>query len=237
MAVSIQDYNGEIVSFFITKELQLTTLISNLTYGDNIVYLTNGTNCLAGDAIDIYDNQKYFQGLITSVSGNNITFTPSVDYNYSTTDTNIKCGEWNLNADGSVIPQEFYIIPPSNKAWDIESFGMQFIDTADWDINTFGSQPALSNGFVVSVGDGSRKELFLIYNNGGFTLRGGVVQGFEKAPSGSYGFSVDMNFEDRYGSILKLDGTQDDKLTAIVADDLSAQDQIAFVVRGHYKDE
>lgn len=235
--VSIQDYNGETISLFISRMLQLTNLTSNLSIGNKTAYVYNSTNCLVGDAIDIYDNDRYFQGIITGVSGNAINFTPEIDRNYFKNDTVIKCGEWNMNANGAITPINYYLNPPMNKAWDIESIAMQFIDNADWDINTFGSRTALSNGFTVSIGDGQPKELFLIYNNGGFTLRGGEIQNFDKSPSGSYGFGVDMMFEPKYGAVLKIDGKNNEKIIATIRDDLTSQEQIAFVVRGHYKDE
>ena len=197
--------------------------------------VTDATDCLSGDAIDIYDNDYYFQGIITNVGADYINFTPELDYSFEAGSI-AKCGEWNLNSDGSTTPVEYTINPPLERSWDIESIGMQFQDNLDWDISTFGSRSALTNGFVVAVGDGDIKNLFLVYNNGGFLLRGGTIQDVAKAPAGLYGFSVDMEFETKYGSVLKLDGTLNESLRAINQDDLTSQTQIAFTVRGHYKD-
>jgi len=235
LEVSIQDYTGKAFSLFVTRELQTTNLSENYSVGTDTVTVTNSTNCLVGDAIDIYDNESYFQGIINEVNGDNITFTPELDVDYSQLDSFVRCGEWNLNLDGSSEIKEHSIGPPANKAWDIESIGMQFIDNEDWDISTFGSRTRLDNGFSVSVGDGSPQELFLIYNNGGFTLRGGVVQDFEKAPSGKYGFSVDMNFEEKYGAVLELEGEDSERIFINNRDDLTSIEEIAFVIRGHYK--
>lgn len=234
---SIQDYNGRIVSFYLTKELQKTTLSEDAFLDERAVNVTDSSGCLVGDAIDIYNHNYYFQGIITSITGNEITFTPQLDVNYNASSSFVKCGEWNMNVDGSVTMQEFYINPPMNASWDIESIGMQFKDDKDWDINTFGSRSSLSNGFLVLVEDGQNKDLFLIYNNGGFALRGGVLQNFEKAPSGLYGFNVDLEFATKYGSILALYGYDDDRLVAQINDDLTSQTEIAMTIRGHYKDE
>ena len=231
--VVVQDYNGEFISVFLTQELQLTTLSQDHYLGNTTILLTNATNCFVGDAIDIYNDYSYFQGIITVVNGNTLTITPPIDTDFLSSNTEVKCGEWNMNVDGSTTPVEFYVQPPFKRDWDIESIGMQFKDNADWDIETFRSLTALTNGFSVIIEDGRYKDLFLIYNNGGFLLRGGTIQNIEKAPSGTYGFIVDMEFETKYGAIPRLYGTNNEKMIAIIRDDLTDQEEIAFVVRGH----
>jgi len=233
--VSIQDYNGETVSLFITREEQLTNLTQDYNMRNESIVINDSTGCVVGDAIDLYDNVSYFQGIITDVVGNEIFFTPPLDKNFKQENTFVKCGEWNLNVDGSVNTQQFYINPPTKLSWDIESVAMQFQDNSDWDIDSFGSRTSLENGFTVNVEDGIEKQLFLIYNNGGFILRGGTIQNIEKAPSGVYGFSVDLVFSEKYGAVLELDGRTKDKLVARVRDDLTSQNEISFVVRGHIK--
>lgn len=237
LEVQIQDYNGKIVSFFLTQTLQESVLSSSLEIMDNTATIDNVTGCLVGDALDIWDGNNYFQGIITDKTDDVLTFTPSIDYAYDSTDSYIKCGEWNLNVNGATNPIDFSIKPPYNSKWDIESIGMLFQDNLDWDISTFGSRTALSNGFVVGVENGIITKLFLIYNNGGFMLRGGNVQNVEKAPAGVYSFNIDMEFESKYGAILKLDGTLNESLVATIQDDLTSQSEIAFTLRGHYKDE
>jgi hypothetical protein len=231
--VNIQDYNGKLVSLFLTQEAQITTPTSEILENTNNITVNNATGCLVGNAIDIYDNNNYFQGIIINIIGNNIIFTPKIDTNYGQ-DTEIKCGAWNMNVNGEVNEQEFYIKPPKNTEWDIESIGMQFIDNADWDISTFGSRSSLTNGFVLTS---ANRELFLIYNNGGFSLRGGVLTPFTKAPSGKYGFVVDLEFEKKYGSVLKLNGKYEEKIITKIRDDFSSQEEIAIVIRGHYKND
>ena len=160
--VSIQDYNAKIVSLFLTKELQLTNLSNSANINSNIINVSNSTNCLIGDAIDLYDDDYYFQGIIINVVGNDIVFTPDLDYSFNSSNTYVKCGEWNMNVDGSTTPQEYYINAPLKQAWDIESIGMQFQDNSDWDINSFGSRTALTNGLVMAIEDGYYQKMFLI---------------------------------------------------------------------------
>lgn len=235
--VSVQDYTGDSISFFMTNKLQETTLTSDLIASDSTAEVVDSTGCVVGDALDLYDDNYYFQSIIREVVGNTITFTPPSDYNFNSSNTVVVCGEWNLNVDGSVNPVNYTINPPLNRSWDIKSMGMQFTDNSDWDINTFGSRSSLTNGFVFSKGDGIKKELFLIYDNGGFALRGATITNFEKAPSGKYGFNVDLNLMYVYGAFIMLDGSDNQELIATVRDDLTNQDEIAITIRGHYRDE
>lgn len=235
--VSIQDYNGDIISFFLTYELHHTNLTTEAFKNNQTVFVNTTTNCLVGDAFDIWDNNTYFQGIITAVTANSISFTPQLDTDYTDIEnTDIKCGEWNMNVDGSTTSVEFHITPPHNKTWDIESVGFQCEDNSAWDISTFCSRTALTNGFTVNIHDGYDKELFLIYNNAGFDLRGFIVREYAKAPSGVYGFTANLAFAEIYGAIPYIDGNTEDYFGVKIADDLTTQDQIAMTLRGHYKD-
>ena len=235
--VNIQDYNGRLFSYFLTKELQLTTLTTDAFISDFNISVDNATGCLVGDAIDLWDDNNYFQGLITDVTGSTISFVGTIVHNFSTTNTVVKCGEWNLNVDGSVNKQTFSITPPTNSSWDLESCTMQFKDNSDWDINTFGSRTSLQNGFTAGIRNGELTRLFLIYNNGGFALRGFDINNIEKAPSGLYGFTANLDFETRNGAIPALHGLEGESFLVNVNDDLTSQTELAFVVRGHYKDD
>ena len=224
-------------SYFLTKELQLTNLTETVAIGDFNATVVDSTGCVAGDAIDIWDDTNYFQGIITDVVGNTISFVGSTVHSYEIENTTVKCGEWNMAIDGSVTKQTFSINPPNKVDWDIESCAIQFKDNSDWDINTFGSRTSLDNGFTAGIKDGETTRFFLIYNNGGFALRGFDITNIEKAPSGLYGFTANLDFEKRNGAIPVLVGSTGDEFTANVNDDLTSQTEVAFVVRGHEKDD
>jgi len=235
--VNIQDYNGKLFSYFLTQELQSTTLTEDTVFMGFNVTVDNTTNCVVGDALDLVDQNNNFQGIITSIDDNIISFVPSLVNNFELETTEVKCGEWNMAVDGSSIKQTFTFDVPSNVTLDLESIAVQFKDNSDWDINTFGSRTSLENGFTAGIQDGQYTRFFLIYNNGGFSLRGFNIEDIEKAPSGLYGFTANLEFEKSYGAIPALYGEDDDKFVANINDDLTSQTEIAFIVRGHYKDD
>lgn len=236
--VSLQDYTGRLVSFYATYPLKITNLTTNIYVEDTNITLYNTTGCALGQALDIYDKNNYYQGLIKAINGNTITITPEIDYNFTDLENTVaKCGITNLNVNGLTQKYEFYISPPTNKKWHIESIGMGFNDNLDWDMSTFGSRTALNNGFIVETENGELNELFLIYNNEGFLHRGFTLQNIEKAPAGVYGFSADLEVNTKYRTIIELDGSKNEKIIAEVQDDLTSQSSIRFIIRGHYVNE
>lgn len=233
--VNIQDYNGEIVLFYVAEEKQLTTLDSIAAKGSFNILVDDSSGCVIGDAVDLWDNTQYFQGIITDVTGNNISFISQLNTNFNIENTVVKCGNWKLNVDGSTTKKIFYLNPPSNVSWDIESLGITFTDNADHDFTTFGSRNALTNGFTGGIKNGEFKRFFLIVNNAGFKEHGFDYDEIDKAPSGSYGFYEELLFEKKFGAIPKLMGNMSEKIVFNVNDDLTSQEAIVLTVRGHYK--
>lgn len=54
-----------------------------------------------------------------------------------------------------------------------------------------------------------------------------------KAPSGSYGMTFEINFEEKYGAAIRLDGDVGEQLQAIVQDDLTGLTTMEASVTGH----
>lgn len=170
--VNVQDYFGELQSYFLIRIEHNTTLAVNAQENSNNITVSNSTGCTANQnyAINIYDNESFYQGLITNINGNVLTITPILDKSFSTTNTFIECGRWNMNIDGSTTQQIFEIKPPTNVNWHIESNVVQCQDNTDWDSNKFCGITALTNGLIAGIKDGYHKHLWLIYNNAGFVL-------------------------------------------------------------------
>ena len=233
--VNIQDYTGEAFSFFLTKTLSQPILTSDITQNDLVINVDSTTNCTVFKAVDIYDDNYYWQGLVKSVTANTITLTSMVDKNFSTTNTVVKCGEWDLStSDGSITPEVFYITPPTNSSWHIISTVFNCLDNTDMDSAKFCGGPALTNGISGSVTDGYSKDLFLIYNNNGFVLRGFNLNYITKAPAGVYGLNAKLLFRENYGAVIELNGDSGDTWRAINRDDLTDIEEIAITVNGHY---
>lgn len=111
------------------------------------------------------------------------------------------------------------------------------MDTTDFDSNTFGNIPALTNGFTAGIRNGEFTRIFLVINNKGFQEHGLDFSSINKAPAGYYGFYEEMLFEKKFGAIPKLDGNMSEKFVFNVNDDLTAQYEMAVGIRLHYKTE
>lgn len=232
--VSVQDYTGEIQDYFLTTHLHNTTLTIDAIEDENTIIVDSTTNCVLFDAVDIYNENSYFQGIIQSVTANSITFAPGLDRNYDLSDTVIKCGEWDMSTiDGATTPTMFYITPPNNVTWHIKSGVFNILDSKDMDDGLFGSRSSLENGLTVSVIDGYTKELCLIYNNAGWKLRKYTKEYEPKAPAGQFSLFAEIEYERKYGAVIELNGTTRDKYAVLIQDDMRSQDQMAYTIGGH----
>jgi hypothetical protein len=231
--VNIQDYTGDIQSFFLIEVLQVSNLTATINKGANTADLANSSNCVAFQAINIYSPNNMYQGIITDKVGSTISFTPSIDTEYNIADSYVYCGNWNMAVDGSTTPRIFSIHAPAGENYDLTSSVIGIIDDKDMDYSTFGSLPALSGGFVNRVVDGYTKNLFLIYNNLGFKLRGYESSYITKAPSGKYGITSKILYNEVYGAIPRIKGATKDTYQAVIQDDLTGLDELVQTVHGH----
>ena len=235
--VSIQDYTGELESYFLINVKGSGMLISDSMELSNNVTVNSTTGCVIDESIYIYNGISSFQALITDIAGNTITFTPIIDKDFIAGESYFDCGSTNIAVDGSVNPVIFSIKPPYNVSWDIEAISVNFIDNADMDASTFGSRTSLINGLLIRRSDGDYNNLFMIYNNNGLLLRGFDLLNIPKAPSGVYMFDFRLLFEKTYGSIIRLEGNLSDRLEIVVSDDLTSQTRIVSTISGHLIDE
>lgn len=231
--VSIQDYTGELESYFLINVKGNGTLTNDAMMFSNSINVSDTTGCVVGEAIYLYNNESSFQALISGITGNTISFTPILDRDFYSNNSYYECGSTNLGVDGSVNPVTYCIHPPTNISWDIETLTINFIDNADMDASLFGSRAALTNGLLIRKTNGDYNNLFMIYNNNGFILRGFDYLNIPKAPSGVYIADFSLKFDKSYGSIINLKGEDGDCIEIIVSDDLTSQTRIVASVAGH----
>lgn len=235
--VMIHHYTGESFSYFLTMVINSTTLTENAYVGNETVYVTSTSGCTVFDAINIHDDENYFQGIIQEVGIDHINFTSKLDRDFNISNTVVQCAEWDLSTtDGSIEEKIFSIEAPANKIWHISSTIINILDGSPMDSATFGGRTALTNGISGRIVDGYTKEMFLIYNNNGFNLRGFELNYIDKAPSGVYGLNAVLKFEESYGAMVRLDGKTNDQWQAVNRDDLTSQEQIAITVNGHIRE-
>jgi len=236
LSVQDKDKTFQTFSYFLTMPLSSTALIDDASVGDESITVNDVTNCTDFDAINIYDDEYYFQSLIYNVTGSTINLNSELDKNFSSTNTIVECAEWDLSTtDGSLIDNKiFSVSPPQNVTWHIISTNINIIDDKEMDDSKFGGIPMLDNGISGRVIDGYKKDLFLIYNNNGFFLRGFNKNYVAKAPAGLYSFNARLIFKEQYGSVVYLNGEDNDEWQAVNRDDLTSLEEVAITVQGHY---
>ena len=235
--VSIQDYTGEIQSYFLTYILKETTLTSNAMINGNQINVVDTTGCNMGNAVNIYDDRSFYQGLIISLTATSINLTPPLDKSFMQANSFVECGDTNMAYDGLTTPRVYSIHPPTNVSWDITSSVISILDNTIMDSAKFGGIPALSNGFLIRTVDGTTKNLLLAYNNNGFKLRGFEVDYIDRAPSGVYGLNAFIDVKRAYGAVFRIDGRLNDTMETLIQDDLTGLTRMVMTINGHTTDE
>jgi hypothetical protein len=232
--VYIQDDTSQLESFYLIDVLYEGTFTNNISIDDNEIGSTDTNFCDVGDAINIYDDYELFQALITSVNVTHYKFTPVIDKEFLANESYYECGPYNMNVSGSISdPVTYSIHPPEKTNWQIKTNIINLVDTSPMDSLTFGSRPALENGFLLRRKNGVYNNLFMIYNNNGFTNRGYDYLSIPKALSDYYEASFRMNFQDVMGVYIQLNGSLRDTFQVIVYDDLRSQEEVVSTIGGH----
>ena len=131
-------------------------------------------------------------------------------------------GATNMNVDGSVNPVEFFIQPPDGEIWRIAKWMLYVCDEKGFDVVTWGSGLTLTNGIELKVTiDGVTKNL-LDFN---IKTSGDVESLAFDCNLKTYGNDDDVlvanwNLTDT-GQFIRLDGSNNDRLSVIINDDLT----------------
>lgn len=230
--VNIQDQYSESVDLYFCSSYISPTLSSALTIGDKVFDVVDATGITAQQSINITENDRFFQSIITDVTGTTITMASPVDYAFTTGST-LCVGDWNLAKDGSTTSIKAYISPPPNAKFDIYSINVNITDQSVMDSAQFGGITALTNGVLFRTEDGTIKNLPVVTNNIGFQEIGFTLQYDSKAPSGFYGMAAKKNYSITNGICFLLDGSTGDELQIWIQDDLTGLDLLSVTANGH----
>ena len=235
--VIIQDQYSTSIDLYLCKQNGVTTLTEDVNIDDTSITVVSNTGAVVGDCINIREDTRYFQSIVSNINGNIISFASPLDYNF-TTNAEVCFGEWDLStANGTLVnPIEFSICPPPNAIYDIYEITVSFEDNAVMYESTFGGITQLTNGFIIRISDGYTKNLCLVSNNAGFREYGFDNIYEDKVPSGTYAFSAKKNYKKTNGVSLRIDGKTQDKIIVIVQDNLNALTKLAVTVHGHIVD-
>lgn len=230
--VAIQDQFSEIINLYMCNVKATTTLTTSYAKDVKIVVVTSATGAVIGDCINISENGRVFQSIVTGIATNTINIASPTDQAFTT--AAIVCfAEWDFaQSNGSVTPVIHKICPPKGAMWDITKMNFNITDGTAMDDGLFGGITALTNGLIFRVVDGYTKQMSIISNNAGFREYGFNCQYNDKAPAGLYGFSGSLNIKEN-GVVIRLNGDTNDELQIIVNDNLTTLTKFAVVCQGH----
>lgn len=237
--VWIQDQASEIIDLYM---IELDNAITpNVTATSNIDSHSIEVDSIVGIAVDgshainISENGRTFQSIVLSALGTTVTFNSPLDM-VVTTNAVVQIAKWNMNVNGSVTPMRFCVCPPVGVVWDITRIIGAIEDDAEMDSSTFGGITSLPKGVVLRITNGASKNIFIVYNNGGFAERSfDTKYDDRRSPLSVYGFSYRRTFagQDKNGVAIRLHGDTQDKLEIINQDNLTALSKLAHVCQGH----
>lgn len=228
-----QDTTSELVNLYMIRADTTLTLTASPALDATTISVSDASAVVDGEALNFYEGVRFSQCIVQSHTANSVTFTPPIDFAY-TTAAEVITGPWNMNVSGTpAAPAEFFVKPPPGASFDIYTLRFSMTDSVAMDSAKFGGITALANGVVVRFEDGFTKNLGVIVNNLGFREQGFVTQYDDKAPAGVYGFSGEANGPVTYGTAPRLSGDNPDMFMILVQDDLTGLDSINFTVGGH----
>lgn len=238
--VMLQDQTSEVIDLYaIDLENAITpTLTQGQDIGDKSITVDDATGILdtGVHAINISEDGRLFQAVVTDVTGLVVSFNAPLDIDI-TTSAVVKIAPWNMAVDGSSTPRYFAVSPPEGVTWDITRFIVGMTGTATMDDSKFGSLASLSNGVVLQIINGTTKNLMVVNDNGGFAERAYDATYPTKVPAGVYAFRVRKTYggQDKMGVVIRLNGDDGDELRWLIQDDLldATFTKFACTFQGH----
>lgn len=245
------------VEHFLYEELDDVVITGTPLRDDNVLTLEAGHNFVAPSGFDKdYLNIHYVdetiggfigirfsQHAVIAVSGNDITISPKLPYDIDV--TKIEKSK-RVNIDLAVLgslatPRKFITGPPDGSKWNIRRLMIDMILASQPDDAKFGDISAISNGLFFGFENAVFAEYnVVIFDNGGFRSTAYDVNYVARSvPAGSYGLSMRKTFagEEKYGSVIVLDGVTNDEFVGYVQDDLSTISRFRVKIMGNIKED
>ena len=231
--VIVQDNTSEAIDIYLCNNKGTTNPTVAVAIDDKTVTVADTTGAVVGDCIDLKEGKRFFQSIVTNITGSVVTFASPCDAEY-TTAAQVCFGEWDLaQANGSVTPVVYCMAPPPDAQYDIYSLTISMVDGSAMDDSKFGGIAALTNGLVGRRTDGTIKQLFLISNNAGFREYGFNIEYPLKPPAGKYAVAGEKLFPTKNGTVLRLNGKTLDTIDVTIQDDLTGLEKFSIVAHGH----
>lgn len=235
--VILQDQTSRPITLYMTNDIVIEPTITaaaevgayTIDVDDSTGVATDGTH-----AIEIYENGRIFQSIVTASTATSITFSAPLDMAVDAGSA-VEISAWDMTVDGSSTAVVYAVRVPDGVTWDITSINFSMTGTATMDDAKFGPLTALTNGIVVRHKDSYYNNLMSITNNAGFFEHGCDDSYPAKVPAGTYAYRARKKYagQDNNGVAIRL--TAGDELQIIIQDDLEdvTFTKFACVVMGH----
>jgi hypothetical protein len=234
--VLLQDTDTRPFQFFLMREDQTgITLTAPVTSGDKVVNVSSGHGFTGtGEYMVIQENDVVTQSEVVSVSVNAITLNEPVLASY-TTAAAVCRGTIDMNVDGSVTPQEFFFLSRlSTVPIDIQSVRLSIQDNTAGDDSTFGALPALTNGILVTKGNGNPRGLGTYRQHQDFRDFGALIEYTDKAGGGNFATNIAFSIKEAFGVVIRFDPRDADQFTVVVQDNLTGLVRLRISILGQY---
>jgi len=226
-------------NFLIDEQKTDITLTSPVSKNDEIVSVSAGHGFTGADGeyITIYENNRWIQSKVVSVSTDDIELDEPVAFDITTNAVVIR-GSNLLNVDGSTDEVDFsfklrdYTIPI-----DISKIIILAIHTAEGDYTKFTGIAALTKGIWFRKENGIDFNLGNYINNQDFRLKGAEVDFPDKAPAGSYATEIVFDMVKIFGQVMRFYPEDNDTFKGTVRDALQTISSLQVALIGSYTDE
>ena len=140
----------------------------------------------------------------------------------------------NMAVDGSDTSVEFEIAPPSDEIWRVASWTLYIEDQKGFNITSYGANGALTNGMLIQGTFGGVTSNMLSYpikTNGNIAATTNDVKLFTFGNDNDV-LTAKWDFTSS-GQFVRLDGSQGDKLTVVVRDDMTFLSKQHILANGY----
>lgn len=242
--VNIQDQTSRPVSFYFTKiKGAPTTLAVAASTNDTSVTVVSAAGCAVGDYFGIFQDDKFYFGLITNLPGGNVIELGTRIDGPFTIGATAACFDRDMSVDGSVTPEIFSVDVGAGSTQSVDITRIVYtLQTADTpSLSDFGDiTGGLENGLLLRRVDGTVENIDVFRDNAEFSIKsGGDLTLFSTGGffGGTEGFTVRTTFagQDKRGVAIRLN--PGDSLELVNSDNLSSLNSFLAVAQGHFVED
>ena len=224
--VVVQDSTSPLFQYFLMNEQKTDILLtSDVSVGDEVINVSagHGFTAVAGEQIVLFQNERYTQLRVTSVTTNAISVEEPVTIDFTVAGATVIRGNILMNVDGSGPAVEFKVhLRDFTIPIDISKIIITMQHGANVpDDGKFGGLAALAKGLFFKKENDSTFSLGNYIQNQDFKDTGGTVEYTDKAPAGTNATNIVFDIKTVFGQVIRLHPTMTDMIIGIVRDDIS----------------